>query len=298
MSETSSDRKTRGPGAAARSGSGYGTGEDTRRRIDALRRKARARRSEERSDAESDGESTDNEPALVRSDRIGWPLVERVLASPRIRILYLHGPPGSGKTYSAFRCGDAAGGAYAWTLTEDTPASELRGNWLPRGSELVWEDGPATRAMREGRWLVLNEVSRASEDTLSFLYGVLESPETARITLPTRETIRPADGFKVVVTDNHPPDALPEALQDRFEATLGVDTPHPDAVARLAPDLREAALRSFDLEPDRAVSIRSWLVLDAVRDELGLRDACLVVFGAERGSQIHDALALGGGLHR
>jgi midasin (ATPase involved in ribosome maturation) len=231
-----------------------------------------------------------------RSDCVDWGLVERVLASRKIRIVYLWGPPGTGKTYCALRSGDACGGAYAWTLTEDTPASELRGNWLPQGDALVWEDGPATAAMREGRWLVLNEVSRASEDTLSFLYGILESSETARITLPTRETIRPAEGYRVVVTDNHAPDTLPEALQDRLEAVLEIREPHPDAIARLSPDLREAALRSFDLEADRRVSVRSWLYLDAARRDLGLRDACSVVFGPQRGSQIYDALSLTGSL--
>jgi len=230
------------------------------------------------------------------NDAVGWPLVERVLACECLRVVYLYGPPGTGKTYCALGCGDSRGGAYSWTLTDDTPASELRGNWMPRGADLVWEDGPATRAMREGRWLVLNELSRASEDTLSFLYGILESPETARVTLPTRETVRPAPGFKVVVTDNHPPDTLPEALQDRFQAVLEVREPHPDAVARLSPDLREAALRSFELEPDRRVSVRSWLIVDGLRAEFGLRDACLVAFGPARGSQIFDALTLGGSL--
>jgi hypothetical protein len=36
-------------------------------------------------------------------------------------------------------------------------------------------------------------------------------------------------------------------------------------------------------------------VLDRLRDELGLERACAVVFGAERGSQIYDALVLAGG---
>ena len=225
-----------------------------------------------------------------RTARVDWALVERVLGCKLVRSVYLFGPSGIGKTYCAYHKGCLGRGVYACTLTEETPASELRGTWLPKGEGLVWHDGPITRAMREGARLVLNELSHASDDVLAFLYPIIESPETARLTLPTNETLSPATGFTVVCTDNLPPDDLPPALQDRFETILEIEEPHPEAIARLSPDLRAAALRSFALENDRRVSLRGWLMLERLRPELGLDDACTVVFGAERGSQLHDAL--------
>ena len=60
----------------------------------------------------------------------------------------------------------------------------------------------------------------------------------------------------------------------------------------LSPAMHEAARRSFTLEEDRSVSVRAWLVLDRLQHELGLENACLAVFGAQRGSQIFDALSL------
>jgi MoxR-like ATPase len=232
--------------------------------------------------------------AQTRSDVVGWALVEKVLASPSIRSTYIWGPPGTGKTWAALNVGVGEGETFAVTCTEDMAGSELRGNFLPMGSGVVWQDGPATRAMREGSRLVLAEPSRASEDTLSFLFGVIESPETARMTLPSRETITPAPGFNTVLCDNCAPDDLPEALQDRFETTLEIREPHPDALALLSPELREAALRCFDLEESRRVSLRSWLKLEELRFEFGLHDACLAIFGGPRGSQILDALAMAG----
>ena len=41
------------------------------------------------------------------------------------------------------------------------------------------------------------------------------------------------------------------------------------------------------------MSLRGWLALDRLQQEFGLEDACLVVFGAERGSQLYDAIQLG-----
>jgi MoxR-like ATPase len=229
-----------------------------------------------------------------RSAQVDWALVERALACELLGRIYLYGPPGIGKTFVAYHSGRIQRDVYAVTLTPETPAAELRGTYLPRGDELAWHDGPAIRALKVGARLVLNELSHASDDALAFLHPLLESPETARLTLPTGETLTPAPGFHVVVTDNCAPDGLPAALQDRFDALLGVSEPHPDAFARLSPALREPARRSFSLGEDRRVSVRAWLTLDAVRGELGLRDACTVVFGAERGSQIFDALSLAG----
>ncbi|TFG98432.1 MAG: hypothetical protein E4H11_00470 [Myxococcales bacterium] len=228
-----------------------------------------------------------------RSARPDWALVMRTLASLLIDRIYLFGPPGVGKTWCAYHHGRIEKGVYAVTLTPDTPSSELRGNYMPRGGEFVWVDGPVVRAMREGARLVLNEILHAADDVFRFLHPILEQQATARITLPTSETVVPAPGFSVVATDNSPPEALPAALRDRFDAVLEIREPHPDALALLSAPLREVARRSFALEEERRVSLRGWLVLDRLQQEFGLEDACLVVFGAERGSQLYDAIQLG-----
>jgi MoxR-like ATPase len=155
-------------------------------------------------------------------------------------------------------------------------------------------DGPVVRAMREGRLVVLNELLHASEDALSFLYPVLERHETACVTLPTSETVVPAPGFRVIVTENRPPTDLAPALRDRFDCVLEVDDPHPLALASLSAPLQEAARRCASLEEDRRVSVRPFHVLAALLAEFGLEDACTVVFGPQRGSQIYDALVLAG----
>ena len=226
--------------------------------------------------------------------RVGWPLIERALSCELLGRIYLFGPPGVGKTYAAYVYGRTERDVYACTLTQETPAAELRGTYLPQGETLAWHDGPVVRAMKRGARLVLNELSHASDDALAFLHPVLEHSETARVTLPTGETVRPAAGFHVVVTDNLPPASLTPALRDRFDALIEVAEPHPSALARLTEPIREAARRSFALGEERRVSVRSWLTLDRLRPVLGLEDACLVVFGGERGTQIFDALVLAG----
>lgn len=221
-----------------------------------------------------------------------WGFIEAVLRSPSLRTAYLWGPSGFGKTYAAYRVG-LRGPLYALTLTEDTPAAELRGHYLPVARGMEWRDGPATLAMRAGGRLVVNELTHGSQDSLSFLHPVLENPDTALLTLPTGETVRPASGFQLLVTDNLPPEDLPLALRDRFDCILEVREPHPTALAQLDPRLIGPAVRSFALEPDRRISLRGWLSVQRLIPEFGLRGACLAVFGPARGALIHDGLILG-----
>jgi len=225
-----------------------------------------------------------------------WSFHELVLRSPHVRTLYLWGPPGCGKTHAAYHVG-VRGALYALTLTEDTPAAELRGHYLPVGAGMEWRDGPATMALREGARLVVNELTHGSADVLSLLHPLLENPDTARLTLPTGETVRPAPSFQLICTDNLPPEDLPEALRDRFDCILHVREPHPAAIALFDERLRGPALRSFALEPDRRVSLRGWLSVQRLMHELGLKCACMAVFGPARGAQIHDGLILGEALN-
>jgi len=208
-----------------------------------------------------------------------WTLIDAVLAVSDRTLLY--GPPGTGKSYAASKAGLHDGQAvYVCALTDDTPAAELRGHYVPQGGSFVWQDGPAIRAWREGARLVINEVQRASGDVLGLLLALLDDSPVAALTLPTGELVRPASGFSCVATMNgKPADYLDENLRTRFVVTVEVDELHPQAVASLPTDLQPAAVASFQAEPERRVSIRSWLAYANLRNKLGPESAAQAVFG-------------------
>lgn len=228
----------------------------------------------------------DNGPAT------DWGLIDKVLRSPSVRTIYMWGPPGCGKTYAAYHVGVRAG-LYALTLTEDTPAAEIRGHYLPVGDGMTWHNGPATQAMLEGARLVINELTHGSPDVLSIMHPLLENPDTARLTLPSGETVRPAPGFQLIATDNLPPEELPPAIRDRFDSIVHVREPHPAALAQLDERLRGPAQRSFHLEPERRISLRGWFSVQRLMLEFGVKGAFQVVFGPARGTLLHDGLILG-----
>lgn len=220
-----------------------------------------------------------------------WKMLQTVMESNIIRTTYIYGPPGTGKTWAAYYYGRVEKGFYAITLTDETSAAELRGHFIFRGGDAVWHDGPFIRAMREGVRLVINEITNASADVLALLHPILEDVSTARLTLPSGETITPSDGFHVVATDNRVPELLPEPLQDRFESYIEVKDTNPEVYKVLSPQLRKIAKQKIG-DDDRRITARGWIALDKLRKEFGMGDACRLVFGMERGRLVHDALVI------
>ena len=149
-------------------------------------------------------------------------------------------------------------------------------------------------AWRRGGRLVINEINHAGGDVLSFLLNCLDTPETARITLPTGEMVRPHANFQAVATMNGEPNLdLPEALRDRFPAAIEVTEPHPAGIARLSKDLQAFARETASAPggADRRISLRQWLAFDQLRADIGAPDAAFVIF-VRRAEEVLTALTI------
>jgi MoxR-like ATPase len=220
-----------------------------------------------------------------------WDLINKVI--PNSRTVLLYGPPGTGKSFAAHNADLAGRQLFSVTMTPETPAAELRGHYVPQGSQFVWQDGPAIKAWRFGGRFVINEIDHAGGDALSFLLNCLDSPETACLTLPTGEMVKPHSQFQAVATMNGSPDDLPFALRDRCPICLEVDAVHPSAVESLPHDLRNAAMGSALADSDRRVSIRAWQCFASLRTSIGDAAAAQAIF-ASRAKDVLDSLKIGG----
>lgn len=214
-----------------------------------------------------------------------WTLFDA--ATEACQRLLLYGPPGTGKTMTADLAARALGfTVYSVTLTPDTPAAELRGHWIQGpGGHFVWHDGPAIRAWKDPRGLLLiNEIDRGSPDVQSLLYAICDDPEVAALFLPSGEDVRPNRNFRVIATTNAVPEDLPEGLRDRFPARIEISDIHPDALQKVAQDIRPMAQRNSKLEdPGQRFSVRSWIAFSQLRDHpnIGIDKAGALIFGAQ-----------------
>lgn len=220
-----------------------------------------------------------------------WRIFHQVLEHAG-RIL-LYGPPGTGKTRQALSAGVRPGErASHLIMTQDTPAAELRGMWVPVPGGFDWLDGPAIAAWRSGSRLVLDEIDHASGDVMNLLMSIVDAPGSAYLTLPTRETVEPAPGFSVIATMNGDPDQLPPALRDRFPVAIEIDAVHPAAFAGLPEDILRAASATALLPAERRLSVRAWIQFAHLRERVGASNAAKAVFGPQRAKDVEAAVLL------
>ena len=114
----------------------------------------------------------------------------------------LKGPTGCGKTrfveHVAWRLGRPL---ITVACHDDLSANDLTGDYLIRGSDTVWLDGPLTRAARHGAICYLDEIIEARQDTVVVIHPLTDD----RRVLPldkTGEILDAAPGFQLVVSYN------------------------------------------------------------------------------------------------
>ncbi len=125
------------------------------------------------------------------------------------------------------------------SCNEDTTAADLLGRFLLKNQETVWQDGPVTRAVREGAILYLDEIAEAREDVIVVLHPLTDHRRELYIDR-TNETLTAAPGFQCVATYNPGyqrglKDLKPSTRQ-RF-VTLSLSYPTPDLETEILVEL-------------------------------------------------------------
>ncbi len=116
--------------------------------------------------------------------------------------LLLKGPTGCGKTrfveYMAEKLGRKL---YTIACHDDLTAADLVGRHLIGDGETIWNDGPLTRAVREGAICYLDEVIEARKDTTVVLHPLSDDRRILPIER-TGEQLQAPPEFMLVVSYN------------------------------------------------------------------------------------------------
>lgn len=89
--------------------------------------------------------------------------------------LLIKGPTGCGKSqFVHFMAERLNVPLIQIACNEDTNSADLLGRFLIQGQETVWQDGPVTRAVRQGAILYLDEIAEAREDVVVALHPLTD----------------------------------------------------------------------------------------------------------------------------
>jgi nitric oxide reductase NorQ protein len=150
--------------------------------------------------------------------------------------LMLKGPTGCGKSRFVEHMAARLGRPLVTVgCHDDTSAVDMLGRWLVRGGETVWQDGPVTRAVRQGAVLYIDEVAEARPDVIVALHPLTDHRRQLYLDRHD-ETLTAGPDFMLIVSFNPGyqrglKDLKPSTRQ-RFVA-LAFDYPAPQIEARI-----------------------------------------------------------------
>lgn len=223
-----------------------------------------------------------------------WQDLQDTLENGIDRVI-LFGPSGIGKTFAGMNIGNVKAGAFRLVCTEDMTNMDVTGSFMPDGKGgFQWLNGSALKAWEgngtDGGRLIVDEIDKASGDVYATLLAMLDSPESASWEHPSTGRIhKPKTGFSAIMTTNvENMGELPTALTDRFPIKIRINEPHPDALLRLSPELRNFAVAMADAG-DRRISLRAFLAYDTLRKKIGNERSAVLTFG-NRAESILDAI--------
>ncbi len=116
--------------------------------------------------------------------------------------LLIKGPTGCGKTrFIEHMAAKLNRPLYTVACHDDLTAADLVGRHLIGDGEMIWQDGPLTRAVREGAICYLDEIVEARKDTTVVLHPLSDDRRMLPIER-TGETLTAPPGFMLVISYN------------------------------------------------------------------------------------------------
>ncbi|KAL0473808.1 midasin [Neurospora intermedia] len=169
-----------------------------------------------------------NETPIERPDYVITPYVERNLlnlvraTSTRRYPILIQGPTSAGKTSMIEYLANYTGNKFVRINNhEHTDLQEYLGTYVSDSNgKLKFQEGILVQAMREGSWIVLDELNLAPTDVLEALNRLLD--DNRELLIPeTQEIVRPAENFCLFATQNPPGlyggrKVLSRAFRNRF----------------------------------------------------------------------------------
>ncbi len=151
----------------------------------------------------------------------------------------LIGETGTGKTTIIREIGAEVGKTlHRVSLNGTTGIEEVVGKWLVKDGSTYWQDGILTQAMRNGDWIVFDEINAALPEILFCLHSVLDDARALTMVEKNSEILPAHEEFRFFATMNPTEDYagtkdLNKALFSRFACIIEIEAPTTAMEARI-----------------------------------------------------------------
>lgn len=209
----------------------------------------------------------------------------------------LTGPTGCGKTRLVEHMGSLLGRPVVTiSCHDDLTSSDLVGRFTVTGGDVVWTDGPLTRAVKTGAICYLDEVVEARHDSLAILHSLTDHRRALYLDRAGEVVTAPAE-FMLVCSYNPayrsslkelkpsfrqrfatlPLTYLPsEAEAEVVVAETGVDRATAERLVQCANAIRTAEAAFHFEPPSTRVLVTAAQLVTAGASELDAADACIL----------------------
>ncbi|QLL08816.1 CbbQ/NirQ/NorQ/GpvN family protein [Mycobacterium vicinigordonae] len=172
----------------------------------------------------------------------------------------LTGPTGCGKTRFVEHMGVLLGlPVVTISCHDDLTSSDLVGRFMVTGGDVVWTDGPLTRAVKAGAICYLDEVVEARHDSLAILHSLTDHRRALYLDRAD-EVVHAPDSFTLVCSYNPAYRSSLKELKPSFRqrfATLAIN---------YLPAAREAEVIVAETAVEIAIARRLVVCANAIRN--------------------------------
>lgn len=157
-------------------------------------------------------------------------------AAEQLVPVMLTGPTGCGKTRLVEHMGRLLGRRVVTiSCHDDLTSSDLVGRFMVTGGDVVWNDGPLTRAVKCGAICYMDEVVEARHDSLAVLHSLTDHRRTLYLDR-AGEVVKAPDSFMLVCSYNPAYRSSLKELKPSFRqrfVTVAMDYLPPDREAEV-----------------------------------------------------------------
>ncbi|WP_457635817.1 AAA family ATPase [Persephonella sp.] len=173
----------------------------------------------------------------------------------------LVGETGAGKTsmvqYQANKMGHKA---VRFNLTGETTVDEFVGKFVLKKGETVWQDGVLITAMKNGYWLIVDEINAALPEILMTLHSLLDHDKSITLAQNEGEVIKAHKDFRFFATMNPVSEysgtkELNKAFLSRFPIVLSIEYPNQTTEVKIIQE--KTGIDSFQAQSIVQVAVKA-----------------------------------------